>query len=327
MRRLPVILGVLFLILALVLTGGGFWVYAQFKQPGPFDNPSQIIITSGSSISVIARDLKSAGLIDEPLIFRLATRYTHIDKGLQAGEFAIPARSSIFEILDILRFGKTIIHRLTIAEGLSVSEVIKRLNNTPGLSGNIDVLPAEGSLLPETYHFSFGDNRTQMIDRMKSAMTRTLSDLWQKRAPGLVLQTPQEALILASMVEKETGQSGERGRVAAVFLNRLTKGMRLQSDPTVSYGLTLGNHPLGRGLTRADLKKPTPYNTYTIKKLPPTPITNPGQAAIKAVLNPPETDEFYFVANGKGGHMFAKTLKQHNRNVRKWRQIEKSLSK
>ena len=324
MRRLPVIFGGFFVLSILAVAGAGFWVYAQFKQPGPLERSIPVVIKSGSSVTSIANELVNSGIIRDALIFQLAARYPKVNKGLQAGEFSIPARSSVLEILDILRFGKTIIHRITIAEGLSVYQVLDRLNAVVSLTGNVDTIPDEGTLLPETYHFSFGDSRRELIKRMRDDQQKTVSQLWANRDPDLFLKIPEKAVILASIVEKETGQSGERGRVAAVFYNRLKKGMRLQTDPTVVYGLTMGKHPLGRSLRMSELKKPTPYNTYIIKGLPPTPITNPGRASLKAVMNPPKTDELYFVANGQGGHLFAKTLKQHNRNVAKWRKIEKS---
>jgi UPF0755 protein len=209
---------------------------------------------------------------------------------------------------------------LTIAEGLTAFQVFDQLVVTSGLEDTFDV-PLEGSVLPETYYFSYGDTRSEIIKRMVGAMDNNLNRLWQERVSGLPFNGPGDALILASIVEKETGVKAERARIAGVFINRMNRGMRLQSDPTVIYGLSKGDGPLGRRLTRADLKKKTPYNTYTINGLPPGPICNPGLAAIRAVLNPQHTDELYFVADGKGGHVFTKSLKEHNRNAAKWRKI------
>jgi UPF0755 protein len=209
---------------------------------------------------------------------------------------------------------------LTIAEGLTSAEVFDLLVDAGGLKDSFDV-PIEGSVLPETYHFSYGDSRADLVQRMIRAMEKNLIEQWNQRAAGLPFKNRAEGLILASIVEKETSIKDERGRVAGVFINRLRKNMRLQSDPTVVYGLNKYEGPLGRALTRADLKVKNPYNTYLIKGLPPGPICNPGLAAIKAVFNPTATDELYFVADGNGGHVFAKTLKEHNRNAAKWRKI------
>ena len=247
-------------------------------------------------------------------------RLSRVDKGLKAGEFAFSHGVSAKGAAQVLINGKTVTRRLTIAEGLTAFQVFDQLVATNGLEDTFDV-PLEGSVLPETYYFSYGDTRSELIKRMVRAMDNNLNRLWQERASGLPFKEPNEALILASIVEKETGVKAERARIAGVFINRLKKGMRLQSDPTVVYGLSKGDGPLGRSLMRADLKKKTPYNTYTINGLPPGPICNPGLAAIRAVLNPQYTDELYFVADGKGGHVFAKNLKEHNRNAAKWRKI------
>jgi UPF0755 protein len=262
-------------------------------------------------------------VIVDPLVFRLGLRLLADPAPLRAGEFAFAAGISPRAAAALLQSGKTVVHRLTIAEGLMTREIISQLNRTLGLTGPVKGVPREGSLLPETYHYAFADRRQTIVERMKTGMARALSELWQDRAPNLPFKFAPEALVLASVVEKETGKSGERVRIAGVLVNRLRKGMRLQSDPTVIYGLTQGSGPLGRKLTRADLKLPTAFNTYIIDGLPPFPITNPGRAAIAAVMHPLETEELYFVADGSGGHAFAKTLAQHNQNVAKWRRIQK----
>jgi UPF0755 protein len=210
---------------------------------------------------------------------------------------------------------------VTFAEGLTTAEILSQLALTEGLMGIVTALPAEGALLPETYHFSYGDKRQAIVGRMAASLRDQLADLWAKRAPGLPLDSPRDALILASIVEKETAKAAERPRIAQVFLNRLAKGMRLQSDPTVVYGLTKGRRPLSRPLTTADLKTPSPFNTYLIGGLPPSPICNPGSASLESVLRPAPSEELYFVADGTGGHVFAKALKEHNLNVAKWRKI------
>ena len=230
------------------------------------------------------------------------------------------------EVLDVLRAGKAILHKLTIPEGLSTVQALERIRAHEALSGEITVQPEEGTLLPDTYLFTRGKARDAIVRQMMQAQRKLLAELWPKRKEGLPLKSPREAVILASIVEKETGVPEERRRIAAVFLNRLKKNMPLQADPTVIYGITKGR-PLGRPLTKKDLRAKTPWNTYVIKGLPPTPIANPGRAAIAAVLDPLETDELYFVADGSGRHLFAADLKTHNANVRKLRKIERQRAK
>jgi len=316
------ILPVLSLFMLSLLAGGGLlaWGYLQFTKPGPTIAETTVVIAQGAGIKVIAETLGQAGVIADPLIFRLGVRLSRMDKALKAGEFVFPYGVSAKGAAIVLKTGKTVVRRLTIAEGLTSVQVFEQLVAAEGLEQSFDV-PLEGSVLPETYHYSYGDSRAELVQRMVKAMDNGLIRLWNERAEGLPFRGPAEALILASIVEKETGLKAERARIAGVFINRLRLGMRLQSDPTVVYGLSEGEGPLGRALTRADLKTDNPYNTYLIKGLPPGPICNPGLAAIKAVFNPEATDELYFVADGNGGHTFAKTLKQHNRNVAKWRKI------
>jgi UPF0755 protein len=320
MRRFVLPIFTFFVLLA--LAGGGIlaWGYLQYTRPGPTIAETTVVIDQGSGVEAIANTLSEAGIIGVPLIFRLGVRLSRVDKALKAGEYVFPYGASARSVADVLTRGQTVVRRLTIAEGLTSIQVFEQLVAAGDLENTFDV-PLEGSILPETYHYSFGDSRTELVQRMVRAMDENLIRLWDGRAEGLPFRNPAEALILASIVEKETGQNDERGRVAGVFINRLRKGMRLQSDPTVAYGLSEGNGPLGRALTRADLKTDTPYNTYMIKGLPPGPICNPGLAAIKAVLHPVPTDELYFVADGNGGHVFAKTLKQHNKNAARWRKI------
>ena len=320
MRRF--FLFILVLSLLLGLAGGGVlvWGFSQYIKPGPTISENTVYIPEGSGVDAIASILVNKGIIYDPIIFRIGVRLSRIDKELKAGEFAFSHGVSAKGAAEVLISGKTVTRRLTIAEGMTAFQVFDQLVATSGLEETFDV-PPEGSVLPETYYFSYGDTRSEIIERMVRAMDNSLNRLWQERASGLPFNGPGDALILASIVEKETGVKAERARIAGVFINRLNKGMRLQSDPTVVYGLSKGDGPLGRPLTRADLKKKTPYNTYTINGLPPGPICNPGLAAIRAVLNPQHTDELYFVADGKGGHVFTKNLKEHNRNAAKWRKI------
>lgn len=299
------------------------WGYGQFKAPGPLKTKTTLIIERGSGIDGITRDLQKAGVLDHPLVFRVASRFGAADNPLKAGEFAFGPGISPEETLGLLRSGKTVVRRLTVPEGLTTADIMSLLVSSEGLKGVVATIPEEGALLPETYHFSFGDQRQAIVRRMTDAMDSLLANLWRNRVPGSPLASARKALILASIVEKETAKPAERPRIAAVFLNRLKKGMRLQSDPTVVYGLTGGVRALGRPLTHADLKKPSPFNTYMIDELPPSPISNPGSASLEAVLRPAMTQDLYFVADGSGGHVFSVTLKEHNRNVAKWRKLNK----
>jgi UPF0755 protein len=226
-----------------------------------------------------------------------------------------------------LQTGKTVVHRITFAEGLTSTEIAAQLALTEGLTGDLSLPIAEGSLLPETYHFSYADPRSGLIKRMRKGLSKLMMGLWPYRDANLPFKSQREALILASIVEKETGKPSERAHIAGVFINRLRKKMRLQSDPTVVYGITKGQGPLGRSLRRSELRQKTAYNTYTNYGLPPTPIANAGRKSIEAVLHPMKTNDFYFVADGTGGHLFSRTLKQHNHNVSKWRKIEKLRQK
>lgn len=312
-------------VLAVGLATGGVvaWGYAEYLRPGPYNIGTTIIIDEGTGVDAIARDLQGRGLIRSAFVFRAGLRLLDPDKTLKAGEYAIPPSLSPRAFAGRLDGGKTVVRRLTVAEGLTTAQILAQLRATEGLSGEIRRRPDEGSLLPETYHFSYGDTREQIVGRMRVAMADVLEEIWRRRAPGLPVRSPAEAVILASIIEKETGRADERQRVAGVFVNRLNKGMRLQSDPTVVYGLTDGQGPLGRGLTRADLAKDHPFNTYVIRGLPPGPIANPGRASLEAAVNPAATGDLYFVADGKGGHLFARTLREHNANVAKWRRIER----
>jgi UPF0755 protein len=309
------------LFFALGFACGGAVAWLRLDGPGPLAGPVAVVIPKGAGGEGIARRLHDAGVIADPRLFRLAARILGRSKPLRAGEYEFPARTSAFAAIELLQSGRTVVRRLTVPEGLTVRQVMGLLIEAEGLDGPVTRTAGEGWLLPETYHYSWGDSRQGLVERMEAGMREALARAWGARGGPPVLKTPEEALTLASIVEKETGVAAERPRIAAVFLNRLKANMKLQSDPTVIYGLDRGAGNFTRALVRADLEADTPYNTYTRAGLPPGPIANPGRAAIEAVLNPVASDELYFVADGSGGHAFAKTLDEHNRNVARWRRI------
>ncbi len=322
MRRLFVYCLVFLTISALVGGVGLGLIYVRLTGPGPLAQGTTLAIPRGAGSEAIAQQLSQAGIVADRTLFSLAARIAARQEPLKAGEYRFSARISSIDAIRLLQSGKTVIRRLTVAEGLTTRQIVRQLLATEGLDGSIDPIPAEGSLLPETYHFSYGDQRQAIVERMQRAMRDALAALWADRSVGPVIKTPEQAVVLASVVEKETGIPTERPRIAAVFLNRLAAGMRLQSDPTVVY-VVGGGLPLGRALTRADLQMPSPYNTYLTDGLPPTPIANPGRAALSAVMRPASSEEFYFVADGTGGHVFARTLEEHNRNVQRWRKLRR----
>jgi UPF0755 protein len=295
---------------------------AFLAEPGPSVAETVVVLPRGAGLDEITSRLNAAGVIDRPWLFRLAIRLQGQDRALKAGEYAFPAGATPASVINMLARGATVARRLTVAEGLTVAEVYRLLAETEGLTGELSEPPPEGSLLPETYFYALGDDRAELVRRMRQGMRALLDELWPTRAEALPLTSRQQAVILASIVDKETAVPGERGAVAAVFLNRLRRGMRLQSDPTVIYGLTGGSGALDRPLTRGDWQYDSPHNTYRIEGLPPTPIGNPGRAALEAVLHPEEVDYLYFVADGSGGHAFGRTLEEHNRNVANWRRIK-----
>jgi len=316
-------LGLVFLILMMALGGVVAYGVDRFQKPGPYGEAVTLIIPRGEGVGAIARRLEVAGVLESGPFFHVVVRLSGNDRGLRAGEYAFPPFASPAEVMEILRDGTTVLRKFTVAEGLATAHVLALLDGVEGLEGEIadGPVPPEGALLPETYAYSWGETKQSLIVRMRRAMTKTLGRLWDGRAEGLPLASPHDALVLASLIEKETALAEERPRVAAVFLNRLKRGMRLQSDPTVVYALSRGRGSLGRPLTRADLKIDDPYNTYRMRGIPPGPIANPGRAAIAAVLRPLVTDELYFVADGSGGHLFARSLKEHQRNVRRFRRL------
>lgn len=303
---------------------GGIWweLDRRFAEEGPLREAQILWVERGNTVKAVGEKLEDMDAVDDSRVFRLAARLERLSADLKAGEYEIPAAASVDDIVSLLADGKPMLRFVTVPEGRTSRQVVAIVNEAAMLTGTIDTVPAEGALLPETYSYQRGDTRQSVIDRMAAAHDEVLTALWVERDADLPLETAEEAVILASIVEKETGLAEERPLVASVFVNRLRKGMRLQSDPTIIYGLT-GGEPLGRGIRRSELDRETPYNTYIIRGLPPTPIANPGQSALAAVLNPPQTDYLYFVADGTGGHVFASTLEEHNRNVAAWRRIER----
>lgn len=311
------------LAVATLLAGTAVWGALRLVAPGPLTEPVTVVIPRGSGLEAVAITLADAGVVHSPLLVVFGARLTGSVRDLKAGEYAFAPGTSADEVLEQMRRGRTVVHRLTVPEGLTSAQILSLLDKEPVLAGNMPQRPKDGSLLPETYHYSYGDTREQMVERMQHAMTQVLAEAWKNRDKDLPYKSPEEALTMASIVEKETGVAAERARVAGVYVNRLGTGMRLQSDPTVIYALTDGSGDLGRALTRADLRAESPYNTYVVAGLPPGPIANPGRASILAALKPERHEFLYFVADGTGGHAFAKTLPDHNRNVARWRDVQR----
>lgn len=313
------------LFLATLAAGGALYLgKILFEREGPLKQNTSFVVRDGASLGSIANDLESAGLVTDSRIFRHASNVLLDGDSLKAGEYEIKAGSSMRDIMVLLQSGKSILYSFTAPEGLTVFQIFERLRNDEDLTGDLpEELPPEGSLLPNTYKYSRGTTRQEIVDQMIAAQTRAVDRLWARRVDNLPIETKEEMVILASIVEKETGQADERPLVAGVFINRLNKGMRLQSDPTIIYGIFGGEgKPSGRPIYQSDLDKKTEYNTYQIDRLPPTPIANPGLQAMEAVINPSRTEDLFFVADGTGGHAFAKTLAEHNANVAAWRKIE-----
>lgn len=315
----------LFILTAAAL---GLWGVYEFRKPGPLTQVHYAVVEKGTGLSGIASQLAQDGVIGNSFMFKVAARMQNVHTKLRAGEYEIAAGASMSQILDKMVRGDVYDRKLTFREGLSSWQIVQALNKAKNLSGDaLTNIPAEGSLLPETYHFMKTDTRQSVIAQMDVAMKKVREELWSARISGLPINTLEEAVTLASIVEKETGVAEERRKVAGVFINRLRRGMPLQSDPTAIYALTKGEikdegmGPLGRRLLRKDLEIDSPYNTYKYPGLPPGPICNPGRESIAAVLNPESHDYIYFVADGTGGHVFARTLTEHEANVAQWRRI------
>ena len=307
---------IIFLIVLSVLA------YMQIKgwiaEGGPLLNVTNVVVPKGASLKTVAEELSRAGVIDKPWLFRIMARINGLAKHLKAGEYQFMPGISLQAAMDKIARGEVFFRRITLPEGLTSGQIMYLIANYPDLEGEIDLDVKEGELLPETYSFELGASRNSIILQARAAMQKALEEVWASRDSSLPLKDVNELLTLASIIEKETGVPEERPLVASVFLNRLKKGMRLQTDPTVIYAITEGETSFGRSLKRADLKIDSPYNTYLNYGLPPGPICNPGREALMAAARPQQSDYLYFVADGKGGHRFARSLNEHNRNVKAW---------
>ena len=316
-----------FLVLIGIASGVALFVGKQrFDAPGPLTEDRVVIIPRGYGMRDIAELLVREGVIEHPWTFVGGVIVLKAREGLKSGEYQFTKRASLQDVVDTIVEGRVVQHPFTVPEGQTSEQIVARLMENPILSGNIQEIPREGTLLPETYKFTRGTLREQIIQRMQQAQRRVLKDIWDRRVPDLPMATPEELVILASIVEKETGRAEERTRVAAVFVNRLRQKMKLQSDPTIIYGLVGGKGSLGHPITRAERDQPTAYNTYTISGLPPGPIANPGRASLEAAANPARTRELFFVADGTGGHTFSDSFEQHQKGVARLRALEQQQS-
>jgi UPF0755 protein len=313
-------------VIVLLIIAFGALIYVgkgMFDAPGPLDRERSVVIPRDTGVRAIAEILRRERIIETPFVFVAAALLTGATGDLKAGEYLFDAHVSMRDVLETLVEGKSILHLVTIAEGLTSEQIVQRLRESDVLTGELREIPREGTLLPESYKVMRGTPRQQLLNRMSAAHTRVLQEVWERRAADIPIKTPDELITLASIVERETGKADERSRVAAVFINRLNRKMRLQSDPTIIYGMVGGKGTLGRPLTREDVDRVTPYNTYVVEGLPPGPIANPGRASLEAVANPSRTRELYFVADGSGGHVFATTYDQHLKNVARWKDYMK----
>ena len=313
---------ILLVALGVIAVGVGESANEIWTQTGPGSRETVVLIPQRSRTHDVARQIRDSGAVSNALLFEAELHLHGAAAKVKAGEYALPAYASMADIAAILVEGKSIQHKLTAAEGLTSDMIQKLVADDPVLTGNAGPVPAEGTLLPETYLFTRGTSRAELLVRMEKAEKKYLDQQWAGRAAGLPLQTPAQAVILASIVEKESALPEERRHIAAVFINRLKAGMKLQSDPTIIYGISKG-YPLGRDILESEIRAATPYNTYVIDGLPPAPICNPGKDSLAAVLNPETSNDLYFVATGRGGHVFAAALAEHQKNVIAYRVMEK----
>lgn len=314
-------------LMVFAAVGAGLAAYygkREFEKAGPASDAATFVVKRGAGMGDVATQLENRNLITDARVFRYGAKILKLEDKLKAGEYEIRAGASMRDILASFSSGKSVLHSLTIPEGLTVTQILTRIGENEVLTGDMPAqVPPEGSLLADTQRFSRGTTRAEIIQKLMNDQKKLVGEIWARRQPDLPVKDVNEFVTLASIVEKETGKADERPRVAGVFINRLNKGMRLQSDPTIIYGIYGGRgKPADVPIRRSDIDKPTPYNTYQIDGLPPTPIANPGKDALEAVANPSKTEDLFFVADGTGGHVFAATLEEHNENVARWREIE-----
>lgn len=326
--QIVMFLNFLITLLVFAIVAGGIVAYYgkhEFESPGPLATDTTVLIKPNTGIQEIADLLERRGIVSDARIFWIGVSAYRNDSKLKAGEYAIKASASMYDIMEVLKSGKSVLYSLTIPEGLTVEQAFERIGENDVLTGDLPAhTPPEGSMATDTMRFTRGATREEIVKKLVADQQKLVDEIWARRADNLPIKTVDEFVTLASIVEKETGRADERSRVAAVFVNRLKKKMRLQSDPTIIYGLFGGKgKPQDRPIYQSDLDKPTPYNTYLINGLPPTAIANPGRAALEAVANPSQTDDLYFVADGSGGHVFAATLDEHNENVARYREFQK----
>ena len=314
------------IVILLMIAGVGGLVMgkSRLEAAGPLETDKVVNIPPRMGLLEIADLLRHEGVIDQGnAVFIGGVIALKARSDLKFGEYLFPKHASLHDVLETMVEGKVVQHSVTVAEGLTSEQIVQLLQENNFLTGAVNTVPREGSLLPGTYNESRGNTREGLLQRMQAAQQRALKEIWDHRSPDLPLKTPEQLVILASIVEKETGRPEERTRVAAVFVNRLKQKMKLQSDPTIIYGLVFGKGKLDHPITKSEKEQPTPYNTYIIDGLPPGPITNPGKASLEAVANPARTKEFYFVADGTGGHVFSESYDQHQKNVAKLRTNER----
>ena len=316
------------IILVLMLGAGGIYVYGKkmLEAPGPLVEDKVVNIPARSKTREIAETLQREGVIDiNSWAFMGAAFALKASSELKPGEYSFQKNASLRDVIAIIVEGKVVQHAVTIPEGLTSEQILARLADNDIFSGSVREIPREGTLLPETYKFPRGTTREQVIQRMQQTQKRILAEIWERRNPEIPVKSPEQLVTLASIIEKETGKADERSRVAAVFVNRLRQKMKLQSDPTIIYGLVGGKGTLGRPIKRSEIQQPSPYNTYVVDGLPPGPIANPGRASLEAAANPARTRDLFFVADGTGGHTFTETYDQHQKNVAKLRTMEKQI--